>query len=207
MKKLILTTIVIAIITTMAFSQDDTQTDSVSVQTEKQVINHRHSLGVSLFMIFNFFPESADYGLLTYGYQLSPKDRVFVEFNTWKYAEPMGTYGNSKELYPGFVRTYGIGLGYQRFHWRGLNTAAEATSFLTQYYDEDDKKTQKGFQLYLQLIAGYRFEFYKKRIYVEPAYALKYWPVNTNLPDNFAKIVKGTPKYIFEPSLNFGFRF
>ena len=100
MKKLILTTIVIAIITTMAFSQDDTQTDSVSVQTEKRVINPRHSLGVSLFMIMNFFPESADYGLLTYGYRLSPKDRVFVEFNTWKYAEPMGTYGNSKELYP-----------------------------------------------------------------------------------------------------------
>jgi hypothetical protein len=83
----------------------------------------------------------------------------------------------------------------------------EPTPFLQQFYDTDNKKIQKGFQLYLQFILGYCFEFFEKRLFVEPAYALKYWPVNTNFPSSFAAIESGAPKYKFEPGLNFGFRF
>ena len=144
---------------------------------------------------------------LNYGYRLSPKDNIIVEAITWTYYEPLGTYGSSEEFYPGKVRAYGIGLGYQRFLWKNLYTTFEPTFFLQQFYDTDDKKIQKGFQLYLQFILGYRFEFFKKRMFVEPAIALKYWPVNTNFPDSFSAIEKGAPKYKFEPSLNFGFRF
>jgi len=61
--------------------------------------------------------------------------------------------------------------------------------------------------LYLQFVAGYRFNLFKERFYIEPAYALKYWPVDTNFPTSFSEIEKGAPKYIFEPSLNFGVRF
>lgn len=68
-------------------------------------------------------------------------------------------------------------------------------------------KTQREFQLYMQFAAGYRFEFFKKRIYLEPAYALKYWPVDTNYPTDFSAIENGKPKYIIEPSLNFGYKF
>ncbi len=53
----------------------------------------------------------------------------------------------------------------------------------------------------------YRFEFFKKRLFVEAAYAIKYWPINTNLPTDFEEIEKGSPKYIIEPSLSFGFKF
>ena len=158
-------------------------------------------------MISNFFPDPADYYLLTYGYQPSEKNRFFAEFNTWKYEEPIGTYGDSEEYYPGYTRTYGIGIGYQRFHWKGVFTTVQATPFLKQYFDEENEKIQNGFQLYLQLVAGYRFEFFNKRFYVEPAYALKYWPVDTNFPDDFAAVEEGAKNYIFEPSLNFGFKF
>jgi hypothetical protein len=173
---------------------------------EKQ-IQYRHSLGLSFFMLGNLFPDPADYYLLTYGYRLTEKDRIFIEFNTWKYAEPLGTYPNSKEKYPGYVRAFGVGVGYQLFHWKGLFTTIQATPFIKQYYDKSNDKIQKGFQLYMQLIVGYRFEIFKKRWYIEPAYALKYWPVDTNFPSDFAIIEKGAPKYIFEPSLNFGFKF
>ena len=61
--------------------------------------------------------------------------------------------------------------------------------------------------MYCQLITGYRLEFFKKRWFVEPAVALKYWPINTNRPHAFKDIDRGTPGYIFEPSLHFGFRF
>jgi hypothetical protein len=144
---------------------------------------------------------------LNYGYQFSPRDNFIVEAITWTYYEPLGTYVSSEEFYPGKVRASGIGLGYQRFLWRKAYVTVEPTFFLQQFYDVDDTKIQKGFQLYLQFILGYRFEFFKKRVFVEPALALKYWPVNTNVPSSFAAIENGAPKYKFEPALNFGFRF
>ena len=119
----------------------------------------------------------------------------------------MGTYGSSEEFYPGKIRSYGAGGGYQRFLWKKLYTTIEATPLILQYYDADDKKFQKGFQLYCQLMVGYRLELFNQRWFIEPAYSLKYWPINTNVPKSFADIDEGTPGHIFEPSLNFGFTF
>ncbi len=198
--------IILMLAVSFVYGQNKSSIDSLSSHTESQ-IKHRHTLGASFFMLGNFLSDSPDYYLFTYGYRLTKKDRIFVEFNTWKYSEPLGTYGKSEELYPGYVRAFGVGVGYQRFHWKGLFTTIQATPFIKQYYNTNNDKIQKGFQLYLQLIVGYRFEFFKKRWYLEPAYALKYWPVDTNYPIDFAEIEKGTPKYIFEPSLNFGFKF
>ena len=191
---------------TLAFNQVFAQTGSSSVRSEKQNVKNRHSVGSSLLLLGNI-GDSVRYMQLNYGYRLSLKDNIIVEAITWTYYEPLGTYMHSKEFYPGKVRAYGIGLGYQRFLWKNLYTTVEPTFFLQQFYDTDDQKIQKGFQLYLQFIAGYRFEFFKKRMFVEPAIALKYWPVNTNFPDSFSAIERGAPKYKFEPALNFGFRF
>jgi hypothetical protein len=208
MKKLILTTLVIALFGVHANSQDFTQTDSLSVRASKPDINRRHSLGSTLFLLGNLAPGDPVYFFqLNYGYRLTQRDNFIAEAITWTYYEPLGTYGSSEESYPGKVRAYGIGLGYQRFLWKNLFTTVEPTFFIQQFYDTDNKKIQKGFQLYLQFIVGYRFEFFKKRIFIEPAIALKYWPVNTNLPASFATIEYGAPKYKFEPGLNFGFRF
>ena len=208
MKKLFSTTLVFALFAIQAFSQDYTPTDSLSVHIEKHNINRRHAIGSSLFLLGNFVPGDPVYFFqLNYGYRLTPKDNIITEAITWTYYEPLGTYGSSEELYPGKVRAYGVGLGYQRFLWKNLFTTVEPTFFLQQFYDTNDKKIQRGFQLYLQFILGYRFEFLRKRIFIEPAYALKYWPVNTNFPSSFAAIEKGAPKYKFEPCLNFGFWF
>jgi len=191
---------------TLAFSPVSAQRDSSSAQTEKQDVKKRHSVGSTLWLLGNI-GDSVSFMQLNYGYRLSPKDNIIVEAITWTYYEPLGTYMKSKEYYPGKVKATGIGLGYQRFLWKNLFTTIEPTFFLQQFYDSDGNKIQKGFQLYLQFIAGYRFEFFKKRMFVEPAYALKYWPVNTNFPASFAAIESGAPKYKFEPSLNFGVKF
>lgn len=198
--------IILTLTISFGFGQNKSSKNSLSPHMENQ-IEYRHTLGSSFFMLGNFLSDSPDYYLLTYGNRFTKKDKIFVEFNTWKYSEPLGTYGKSEKLYPGYVRAFGVGIGYQRFHWKGLFTTIQATSFIKQYYNTANEKIQKGIQLYLQLVAGYRFEFSKKRWYIEPAYALKFWPVDTNYPTNFAKIEKGTPKYVFEPSLNFGFKF
>lgn len=198
MKKLISIALLHAMITSMVFCQTE-QRDSVF---------RRHAIGSSLFLLGNFAPgNSPCFFQLNYGYQLTRKDLIIVEAITWTYYEPLGTYGSSDELYPGKVRSFGIGAGYQRFHWKNLYTTVEATPFVQQFYDADNKKIQKGFQLYLQFIVGYRMEFFKKRLFMEPAIAIKYWPVNANFPASFAVIERGAKKYKCEPGLNVGFRF
>ncbi len=208
MKKLISVTLFLVMFATEGFNQNLTQADSLSAQTKNKDLIRRHSIGSSLFLLGNFAKGDSPYFFqLNYGYRLTPKDNLVCEAITWTYYEPLGTYGSSDELYPGKVRAYGLGLGYQHFYWKNLFTTVEATPFIQQFYDTDDKKIQKGFQLYLQFIAGYRFEFFKKRVFAEPAFAIKYWPVNTNFPASFNEIEKGSPRYKFEPSLNFGFKF
>jgi len=194
---------------TFAFGQDLTQIDSVSAQMEKQDINRRHSIGSTLFLLGNLVPgDPPHFFQLNYGYKLTPKDNIIVEAITWTVYEPIGTYGSSDEFYPGKIRSYGIGVGYQRFHWKKLYSTVQATPFLQQFFDSEDKKIQKGFQLYLQLRLGYRFEFFKKRWFLEPSVAFNYWPVNTNFPKAFEEIEKGSPNYfLFEPGLHFGFKF
>jgi hypothetical protein len=183
------------------------QNNGALAQTaKKDSAFRRHSIGSTLFLLGNI-GDSVNFFQLNYGYRLTQKDNIIVEAITWTYYEPLGTYMHSEEFYPGKVRACGIGLGYQRFLWKNLYTTVEPTFFLQQFYDTDNKKIQKGFQLYLQFILGYRFEFFKKLLFVEPAYAIKYWPVNTNFPASFAAIESGSPKYKCEPSLNFGFRF
>ncbi len=55
---------------------------------------------------------------------------------------------------------------------------------------------------------GYHLELFKKRFYVEPFVAFNYWPINTNLPESFAKMENKWPDYfLFEPGLNFGIKF
>ena len=207
MKKLFSTTLMIVVFTTLAFSQEAIKTDSLSVKNEKQDVKWRHSVGSSLFLLGNIGDDLLKYFQLNYGYRLTPKDNLIAEFITWGYKEPLGTYNSSVAFYPGHVRAYGLGLGYQRFLWRNLYTTVEPTFFLQQFYDTSNKEIQKGFQLYLQFHLGYRFEFFNKRFFAEPAIALKYWPINTNFPAAFAAIESGKPNYKLEPSLNFGVRF
>lgn len=194
---------------TLAFSNDFAQPDLVSAQTEKKSDSRRHSIGSTLFLLGNFAPgDPPNFFQLNYGYMLTPKDSINIEAITWTYYEPLGTYGSSNESYPGKVRSYGIGLGYQRFHWKNLYSTIQATSFLQQFYDIDNEKIQKGFQLYLQLRLGYRFEFFKHRWFLEPSVAFNYWPINTNFPTSFKEIENGAPNFfLFEPGLHFGYRF
>jgi len=207
MKSTILT-LILALSLALAFTKDLSQTDSVSVQVKKQDSTRRHSIGSSLFLLGNLDAKKPPYFYqLNYGYQFTPKDKILVEATSWVYNEPLGTYGNSDETYPGKVRAIGLGLGYQRYVWKNVYTSVIATPFLQQFLNRDNKEIQTGVQLYLSTILGYHFEFCKNSKFIEPAIAFKYWPVDTNIPDSFKEINKGTPNYIFEPSLNFGFKF
>lgn len=182
-------------------------TDNIKIK--KQSTEQRHSIGSSVFLLGNFAPGKPPYYFIfNYGYKLTNKDIIIVEAKTWTYYEPLGTYGSSDELYKGKIRTYGVGVGYQHFLWKNMYSTVKATPFLQQFFDVQNKKIQNGFQLYLQFILGYRFEFLNKRWFIEPSVAFNYWPINTNFPASFKRVEKGTPNYfLFEPGLHFGYKF
>jgi len=207
--KIFLATLFLIVSATLLFSQDTAETDSVSAQIKMQDIDRPHSIGSSLFMLGNFAPGDPPYYFqLNYGYRYNLREAIIVEAISWTYYGPLGTYESSEELYPGKVRAYGIGVGYQRFYWKNLYSTVQATPFLQQFFDSEDEKIQKGFQLFLQLRIGYRFEFFKKRWFIEPSVAFNYWPINTNFPTSFEEIEEGAPNYyLFEPGLHFGYRF
>ena len=211
--KRILSTLIIVLSIMPLFSQENNQFDSVLVPTEKQDDTRQHFVGSSIFVLGNFLPDPPEYIQLNYGYQFTPRDAIIFEFITWNYDAPLGIpYGQSWEDedkdFPGYVKDYGIGVGYQRFHWKGLYTTIQATPFLQQYFTPEKEKIQNGFQLWLQLRLGYRVEFFNHRFFIEPSFVCNYWPVNTNLPESFQILEDEWPNYFLgEPGLHFGFKF
>jgi len=206
-------TILFIMIITPAVSQDITKKVSASDQAVNTEMEARHSIGSTVFMLGNFLPEPPQFYQLNYGYKLTEKDLIIVEAITWTYKTPLGIpYGPSfdspDEEYPGKIRAYGIGIGYQRFHWKNMYTTIQATSFLQHFLDEDNENIHNGFQLFLQLRFGYRFEFFNDCFFIEPSLVCNYWPVNTNFPEDFEEVEKEWPNYFLpEPGLHFGYKF
>jgi hypothetical protein len=168
----------------------------------------------SAWMIANCMPNPPDFYQLSLGYQLDEKNTLFLNGITWKYGAPLAIpmwdpkWESPSENYPGYVRAFGVGVGYQRFIWKGLFASLYATPFLQNFYTSDNELIQSGFQLYLQAQLGYQIDFFKGRFFLKPAVYVNYWPVNTNFPDSFQQKEKNWSKYQpFEAHLNFGFRF
>jgi hypothetical protein len=181
---------------------------SVSL-TASDINEKRHSVGSSLFLLGNLPSEDRPYYfMLNFSHQVNHTDILFTEAITWTYYEPLGTYGSSGKHYPGKIRAYGIGAGFQHFLWKKLYVTAQITPFYQQFFDTGNIKIADGFQLYLQSRLGYRIELFKKRFFIEPSVAQNWWPVNTNFPSDFLEVENGKPNYyLFEPGLNFGFKF
>lgn len=168
-----------------------------------------HFVGSTLFLLGNLAPGDPPYFFqLNYGHHLTPRDILTAEAITWTYYEPLGTYGSSDRSYPGKIRAYGIGVGYQRLFPRKLYLSTLAVPFRQTFFDTEDTRIQHGFQLFLQLRFGGHFEFFSRRWFLEPSVAFNYWPVNTHFPASFKEIEKGKHNYFLgEPGLHFGWRF
>ncbi len=206
MKKLV-TIVTVLAVCSIAFGQEFSQTGIDNIRAVKQDVSNPYVRGNSLWIGTNLLEEADNFYQLSYWHPFTQKDILLLDALTWTYEGPMGIHGTSQQFYPGKVSAYGIGVGYQRFHWKKAFTTVKAISFLQQFYDETDTKLQQGYQLNLQLTAGYRIELLWKRVFVEPGYSLRYWPINTNFPESFEQVERGERNYKIEPSLNFGIRF
>jgi hypothetical protein len=182
--------------------------------TLRQSTYKRFFVGSSLFMLGNFDKtNNPEYVQLNFGYRITTKDVLSLDFKKSIYSWPLGIpFGSSSfdapgENYPGHARILAPTIGYQRFWWKGVFTSVHALNAFEKYLDENKKKIGNGYTLYLNFHLGYQFKFLKNRFFFEPAIGCSYWPIRNNVPESFKEVEKNWSNYFIQPGLNFGFNF
>jgi hypothetical protein len=213
MIKSILTTLMIAVFTTLAFSQNLTQ--KVNGTVKDTVPAYNFSVSTTYFTFINSLPKSVSMYEFHFGYKVTPKDRIEIKVATWSLFEPMGIplwdplLQKESEWYPGRIRESGIGITYQHFLWKGLFTQIEILPLWKIYLNENKKKIGDGFKLYTSCHLGYHVPLFKNRFFLEPQIHCNYWPIDTNGPQGFEEKEKKWNKnyFLFEPNLFIGVNF
>jgi len=213
MKKLISTTVMIAVIATLAFTQGLPITGSVKVKDT--VPYYKFSVSTTYLTFTNFGPEETNIHMCEFhfGYKITPKDRIEIKIASWSLFEPMGIpWGPYKmqesEAYPGRIEESGIGITYQRILWKGLFAQIEILPLWKTYLDESEKKIDDGFKLYTSYHLGYHIPMFKNRFFIEPQIHCNYWPIDSKGPQGFEdKESKWNNYFLFEPNLFIGVNF
>jgi hypothetical protein len=213
MKKLI-STILIAMFTTLAFSQNLSKTERGTIKGT--VPDYKFSVSTPWLTFNNFGPEKTNthHYEFHFDYKLTLKDKIGIKVTTWKLFEPMGIpfwdplLMKESEFYPGRLREIGIGVTYQRIVWKGLFAAIEILPQLKTYLDEGNKKIGNGFKLYTTYHLGYHIPLFKERLYIDPQIHCNYWPIDSKAPQSFQdKESKWNNYFLFEPNLYIGVNF
>jgi hypothetical protein len=214
MKKLISTTVMIAVFTTLAFSQNLPKTASGIVKGP--LPEYKFSVSTTYLTLANFGPEETNthHYEFHFDYKLTAKDKIGIKITTWKLFAPMGIpLGDAikKEkstFFPGRLGEKGVGITYQRLLWKGLFAAIELMPLKKTYFDENKKKIGSGFKLYTTYHVGYHVPLFKNRMYIEPQIHCNYWPIDTKTPQSFqVEENKWNNYFLFEPNLYIGVNF
>ncbi|SRX76023.1 hypothetical protein [Aequorivita antarctica] len=205
-KKLAIALIINFLTLGVLIAKSDKKNDSIS--------SYKYYVGSSTFMLGNLaITNSPAFYQLNLGYRINKKDVISIEAITWKYYLPLGIplgkfYNTDEEEYPGYVKVFGVGAVYQHFLWKGLFTSIRVLPVKTKYTNEYNHKIQSGFQLFSTIRLGYQIPIFKKKFFIEPAIVGTFWPINTNVPEDFAeKDRKWNKFHLIEPGVHFGYNF
>ena len=214
MKKLISITLMIAVFTTRAFSQNHSETIGGAVKDTLHY--HKFSVSTTYLTFANFGEEETNthHYEFHFGYKLNSKDIIGIKVATWKLFAPMGIpimdAINQEEntFFPGRLKEWGVGVTYQRMLWKGLFATIEVLPLYKTYLDENDKEIGDGFKLYTSYHIGYHMRLFKSRFYIEPQIHCNYWPIDTKAPQSFQEEEDKWNNYVlFEPNLYIGIKF
>lgn len=214
MKKLISTTVMIAIFSIVTYSQNSSSSKRSTVKNVAP--SYKFSVSTTYLTFANFGPEETNthHYEFHFGYQITPKDRIGIKTATWKLFAPMGIplwdplFLDKGEFFPGRLSECGIGVTYQRTLWKGLFAAVEVLPLYKTYLDENKKEIGNGFKLYTTFHAGYHTRLFKNRMFIEPQIHCNYWPVDTKTPQSFReRESKWNNYFLFEPNLYIGVNF
>lgn len=182
-------------------------------KTEVELQENPFYLESSIWSLMNFSSDGADFYQLIGGYHLTHQDILTLDLITWKYGAPLGipwgpSFDDPAEDFPGYVRSFGLGLGYQRFYWKHAFVSISALSILQNYIQNEPNQTSQGYQLFIMIKAGYQFEFHNGKYFVKPAIDANFWPIEKGMPSSFQNIENKWNNFFFpEPHLNFGVNF
>jgi len=214
MKKLISTTLMIAVFATMAFSQEFKETNGGAAKDG--VPARKFSVSTTWLSFANFGEEKTNthHYELQFKYNLTSKDRIGLKLATWKLFAPMGIpmwdplFLDETAFFPGRLSECGIGVTYQRMLWKGLFATVEVLPLYKTYLDENSTEIGDGFKLYTTFHAGYHIQLFKNRMFIEPQIHCNYWPIDTEAPQNFQeRESKWNNFFLFEPNLYIGVKF
>lgn len=217
MKKIISTSLLVALFVAQAFCQNPEQ--SLKVSDGGAATDHKFHVSTTWLSFANFGDEKTNthHYELHLKYKLDPKNILGVKFATWRLFQPMGILwwdglldkiDSQSEFYPGYLREKGLGVSYQRMLWKGLFTTVEILPQLKTYLDEDNNKIANGFKLYTSYHVGYHITLFKGRMFLEPQIHCQYWPIDTNTPQSFKAIDNKWRNYfLLEPNLYIGVKF
>ena len=188
----------------------------VKAQYSKQDSTYRKFfIGSTLFMIANVVPDNNPPQMvyLNFGYRITGRDVISLEFKTWKYAWPIGIpYGKSFEAegegFPGYIREHGVSVNYQRFLWKGLFAQVDVMPAFQTFVNDDGKKIDKGFQIFNTYSIGYHIKLFRDRLFFQPSIAMTHRPYQSTMPDSFKQVDDRWPRVFFlQPGLHFGVNF
>lgn len=214
MKKFTLTSLILVMCMSLAFSQKNSQTIRGTIK--KTVPNYKFSVSTTYLTFANFGSEETNTHHYEFhlGYKLTPKDKIGIKVASWKLFAPMGIqlwdplFRNENEFFPGRLSECGIGVTYQRILWKGLFASIEVLPLYKTYLDEANKEIANGFKLYTTYHLGYHISLFKDRLYIEPQVHCNYWPIDTNIPQGFnEKENKWNNYFLFEPNVYIGVNF
>ena len=187
----------------------------VKAQYSKQdSIYRKYFIGSTLFMIANVVADNNPPGMvyLNFGYRITGKDVISIEFKTWKYAWPIGIpYGKSFEAegegFPGYIREHGVSLNYQRFLWKHLFAQVDVMPAWQTFVNDKGNKDH-GFQIFNTYSIGYHIKLFKDRLFFQPSIAMTHRPYQSTMPDSFKQVDDRWSKFFFgQPGLHFGYNF
>lgn len=214
MKKITLSSLIIALCMSFGFSQNNSKTKKDSIKDVAPY--YKFSVSTTYLTFANFGSEKTNthHYEFHFGYKLSPKDKIGIKVATWKLFAPMGIpIGDAIKMeestfFPGKLSEKGIGVIYQRLLWKGLFATIEIMPLKKTYLDENNNKIGSGFKLYTTYHLGYHIPLLKNRMYIEPQIHCNYWPIDTNTPQSFQVEENKWNNYVlFEPNLYIGINF
>lgn len=214
MKKLVLTSLLIVMFLTMAFSQSELQ--KAEGRINNPVPFYKFSVSTTYLTFMNFGKEETNthHYEFHFGYKLTSKDKIGIKMATWKLFAPMGIqlwdplFLDESEFFPGRLKESGIGITYQRMLWKGLYASIELLPLKKTYLDENNEEIDNGFKLYTSYHLGYHIPLLKNRLYIEPQFHCNYWPIDSKGPQGFEELESKWNNYLlFEPNLYIGVNF
>lgn len=214
MKKLVSTTLMIAVLTITTYSQNSSLTNRGAYKD--QIPSYKFSVSTTYLTFLNFGDEKTNthHYEFHFGYQITSRDKIGIKVASWKLFAPMGIpvwdplFQDESEFFPGRLEECGIGVTYQRMLWKGLFATLEVLPLYKSYLDENKKEIGEGFKLYTTFHLGYHIRLLKNRLFIEPQVHFNYWPIDTKAPQSFQeKESKWNNYFLFEPNLYIGINF